>query len=156
MKGAVLMELKVPQSIQTEHEELHESLAGALKAGGKTAEAARAVMKVVQPHMAREEEYVAPALALLGPAASGNLTDEMATFLPRIALLRGELPRMLREHSLMVEELRRLMQAAVEEKQPSLAKVAQRLIAHAQQEEELLYPAALLVGEALKTRFQKG
>lgn len=147
------MELKIPQSILTEHEELHEDLAAALKAGGKTGDAARAVMKIVQPHMAREEEYVAPALALLGPVSAGHYADEMATYVPRIALLRAELPRMLREHGLMVEALRSLMQAAVEEKLPAFARVAQRLIAHAQQEEEILYPAALLVGDALKARF---
>ena len=147
------MELKVPQSILTEHEELHEELTAALKAGGKTGEAARAVMKIVQPHMAREEEYVAPALALLGPVSAGRCTEEMATFVPRIALLRSELPRMLREHGLMVEALRGLMQAAAQEKLPAFARVAQRLIAHAQEEEEVLYPAALLVGDALRARF---
>lgn len=149
------MELKVPQSIQTEHQELHGELAGALKAGGRTAECARAVMKVMQPHMAREEEYVAPALALLGAAAENRITDDMAVHLPRIGLLRGELPRMLREHAQIVEALHDLVKAASEERQTGFARVAQRLIAHAQEEEEILYPAALLVGEALKARFQK-
>jgi hypothetical protein len=149
------MELKIPQSIQTEHEELHGALASALKAGGKTGEAARAVMKIVQPHMAREEEFVAPALALLGPVSAGQFTAEMASLLPRITMLKEELPRMIREHGEMVDALRRLMQAAIEEKQPSFARLAQGLITHAQQEEEILYPAAILVGESLKARFQK-
>lgn len=149
------MELKVPQSIQTEHQELHGELAAALKVGGRTAECARSVMKVVQPHMAREEEYVAPALALLGAAAENRLPDEAAAYLPRIALLRGEMPRMLREHALIVEALHALMKAATEEKHVGIARVAQRLVAHAQEEEEILYPAAILVGEALKARFQK-
>ncbi len=148
------MELKVPQSIQVEHEELHEELARALKAGGKTGEAARGVMKILQPHMAREEEFVAPALALLGAVAAGHITDEMASFAPRIGALRGELPRMLVEHGQMVEALRRLMQAATEERQPGFAGLAQRLISHAQEEEEILYPAAILVADALKARFR--
>ena len=149
------MELTVPQSIQIEHEELHEELASALKAGGKTGEATRAVMKILQPHMAREDEIVAPALALLRPVAAGRFTDEMAPHVGHIASLREELQRMLREHGLMVEALRRLMQAAVEEKQPGFARLAQRLITHAQEEEEILYPAALLVGDALVARFGK-
>ncbi len=66
-----------------EHEEIHEQLARAMKAGGRTGEAAGAVMKVLQPHMAREEELVAPALALLRPAAEGRLTAEMASVLSR-------------------------------------------------------------------------
>lgn len=149
------MELKVPQSIQIEHEELHEELAHALRAGGKTAEAARAVMRILQPHMAREEEFVAPGLALLGEVAAGRITPQMAALAPRIGALRGELSRMLAEHGQMVEALRRLMQAAVEEKQPGFARLAQRLISHAQQEEEILYPAAILVGDALKARLER-
>jgi hemerythrin superfamily protein len=151
----MIMELKVPQSIQIEHEELHQDLANALKAGGKTGEATRAVMKILQPHMAREEEFVAPALALLRKVAAGRFSDEMAAHLPHIAALRGEIPRMLQEHGLMVDALRRLMQAAIEEKQPGFARLAQRLITHAQEEEEILYPAALLCGDALIARFGK-
>ena len=78
----------------------------------------------------------------------------MAPLAPRIAALRAELPRMLAEHGQMVEALRRLMQAAVEEKQPGFARLAQRLISHAQEEEEILYPAAILVGDALMARFE--
>lgn len=149
------MELKIPQSIQIEHEEFHEELAQALRAGGRTAEATRAVMKILQPHMAREEEFVAPALALLGEVAAGRITSEMAPLAPRIGALAAELPRMLAEHGQMVDALRRLMQAAVEEKQPGFARLAQKLISHAQEEEEILYPAAILVGNALKARFSR-
>ncbi|MET0619918.1 MAG: hypothetical protein ABW056_06545, partial [Thermoanaerobaculia bacterium] len=111
------METRIPQSIQVEHEELHSELARAIKSRGKTGEAARTVLKVLQPHMAREEEFVAPALALLKPAAEGRLTGEMAALLPRIAMLEAELPRMLAEHVRIVEALRGLLRAATEENQ---------------------------------------
>jgi len=149
------MELEIPQSIRIEHEELHEELARALKSGGRTEEAARAVMRILQPHMSREERFVAPALALLGPVAAGRFTDDMVPLVPRIAALKEELPRMIAEHGLMVEALRDLMQVAIEEKQPSFARLAQKLITHAQEEEEILYPAAVLVGESLVARFGK-
>jgi len=149
------METKVLQSIQVEHEEIHEQLAKAIKVGGKTGEAARAVMKVLQPHMAREEEFVAPALALLRPAVDGALTAEMASLLQRITPLEAELPRMLEEHGRIVETLRDLIRAATEESQPGFAKLAQVLVAHAQQEEEILYPAAVLTVRSLKSRFGK-
>ncbi len=147
------METKIPQSIQMEHEELHEQLARAIKAGGKTGEAARAVMKVLQPHMAREEEIVAPCLALLRPAAEGTLTAEMAEALSRVAPLKAEMPRMLEEHGRIVDALRELIRVATEENQPGFAKLAQMLVAHAQEEEEILYPAAILLAEVLKARF---
>jgi hemerythrin superfamily protein len=149
------METKVLQSIQVEHEEIHEQLAKAMKVGGKTGDAARAVMKVLQPHMAREEEFVAPALALLRPAAAGIFTDEMASFLSRITPLEAELPRMLEEHGRIVEAVRDLVRASTEENQPGFAKLAQVLVAHAQQEEEILYPAAILVVRSLQERFRE-
>jgi hemerythrin superfamily protein len=150
-----VMELKVPQSIQVEHDELHDNLARAIQSEGKTGVAARAVMKVLQAHMAREEEFVAPALALLGAVAAGRFRPEMEALLPRVAALKEELPRMLTEHTKIVGALRGLIRAATEEGQPGLAHLAQRLIAHAQEEEEILYPAAILVGESLKARFGK-
>lgn len=146
------MEEKLPQSIQIEHEGFHEELAKAMKAGGKTGEAAVGVMKVLQAHMAREEELVSPALALLAPVAAGKITPEMASFLPKAAAFKQELPRMLEEHGQIVGALRTLMQVAIQEKQPGFARLAQKLILHAQSEEEVLYPAAILVGEVLKTK----
>jgi hypothetical protein len=149
------MEERLPQSIQIEHEEFHEELAKAMKAGGQTAEAAVGVMKVLQPHMAREEELVSPALALLAPVAAGKIAPEMASFLPKAAAFKEELPRMLEQHGQVVQALQTLMQAAIQEKQPGFARLAQKLILHAQGEEEILYPAAILVGELLKIRFGK-
>ncbi len=149
------MEEKLPQSIQIEHEEFHEQLAKAMKAGGKTGEAAVGVMKVLQPHMAREEELVSPALALLAPVSAGRITPEMASFLPKAAAFKEELPGMLKQHGRIVEALRTLMQVAIEEQQSGFARLAQKLILHAQGEEEVLYPAAILVGEMLKIRLSE-
>ena len=59
---------------------------------------------------------------------------------------------MLDDHVRIVAALRELLKAATEEQQSGSARFAQRLIVHAQAEEELLYPAAILVGRYLKER----
>jgi hypothetical protein len=141
--------------MQLEHEELHEELARAMKAGGRTGEAARAVMHALRPHMAREEELVIPALALLAPLAAGGVTEEMAALLPKVTALKTYLPHMLADHRRIVETLTELMKAAIEEKNQSFARFAQKMILHAQSEEEILYPAAILVGEYLKAKLEK-
>jgi hypothetical protein len=141
--------------MQLEHEELHAELASAMKAGGRTGEAARAVMHALRPHMAREEELVIPALALLAPLAAGGVTEDMAPLLPRVTALKEYLPHMLADHRRIVETLRDLMKAAIEEKNQSFARFAQKMILHAQSEEEILYPAAILVGEYLKAKLAK-
>jgi hypothetical protein len=147
------METHIPQSIQAEHETLHAELARALKAGGKTGEAARAVLKLLQPHMSREEEFVAPALAMLKPVAEGRFTETMAAAGARIGRLEAELPRMREEHIQIVEALRGLVRAATEENLPGFARLAQTLVAHAEEEEEILYPAALLVSRVVREKF---
>lgn len=149
------METRIPRAIQAEHESLHAELARAVKAGGKTGEAARNVLKVLQPHMAREEELVAPALALLKPLAEGRWNDTMASARTRIGRLEEELPQMLDEHVRIVDALRDLVRAATDDNLPGFARLAQTLVAHAEEEEEILYPAALLVARVLAERLER-
>ena len=133
-----------------EHEEFHEQLEKACGSGGETGKAARAVLEVLRPHIAREEEFAIPPLLLLPQLAAGLVTGDMARVLSKTAVLKEELPRMLADHQRIVAALTRLMQAATEEKRYGFAKFAQKLILHAQLEEEVLYPAAILVGEYLR------
>jgi hypothetical protein len=65
------MNLKTPQSLKVEHEELHGELAKAINAGGSTGEAARVVAKALHPHFMKEEEYALPPLGLLPALALG-------------------------------------------------------------------------------------
>ena len=66
--------------------------------------------------------------------------------------LRAELPRMLEEHKLVIGALRRLAAAAKQEKKPEAARFAEALKLHAETEEQILYPAALLVGDYIRLR----
>jgi len=50
------MELKVPESLELEHEELHSRLVKAIEQGGDAGEAAKAVAEVLHPHFEKEEE----------------------------------------------------------------------------------------------------
>jgi hypothetical protein len=54
----------------------------------------------------------------------------------------------------VVAALKNLIAAAEAEKKPEYARFAEKLMLHAQTEEEVLYPAAILVGEYLKLRFK--
>ena len=54
------------------------------------------------------------------------------------------------EHRGIIEALAQLVKAAEEEQRPEAIAFAEKLPLHAATEEEVLYPAALLVGEYLK------
>ena len=138
------------ESVPEEHARLHAELQAATQVGGETAEAAAAVMNVLFPHLLLEAEFAIPPLALIPALARGEFEPSMSAILRRTDTLETLLPRMLEEHDLIVDGLRRLLQAASREQHPGFAAFAQRLIRHAQLEEEVLYPAALLVGRYVR------
>jgi hypothetical protein len=145
-------EIDPPEATKIEHDQLREELERASAVGGETAEAAQAVLAVLSPHMLLEEDLAIPPLKLLPRLARGEFTSDMESVLSTTETLKAELPRMLGEHALLVAALRRLLQAAVRERHDGYAAFAQKLILHAQQEEEVYYPASILVGEYVKLR----
>jgi len=148
------MPTQIPKSLKLEHEELHAELARATKAGGETGEAAKAVAGVLHNHFLREEEFALPPIGLLAALARGEVDEEMRGVLVMTERLRAELPEMLREHQAVVAALEKLIAAAKKEKLPEHARFAEKLMLHAQTEEEVLYPAAILVGEYLKVKLE--
>lgn len=145
---------RIPESLRWEHEELHAELARATKAGGKTGEAAKAVAGVLHNHFLKEEEFALPPIGLLAALARGEIEDEMRDVLVMTERLKAELPEMLREHQAVVTALAELTAAAKKEKLAEHARFAKKLMVHAQTEEEVLYPAAILIGEYLKLRLK--
>jgi hypothetical protein len=146
--------MKIPDALRLEHEQLHAKLAEATSQPGRTGEMARTVAKILHPHFLREDEYAMPPLGLLGRLAKGQVTPDMADVLPLVARLKEELPLMLDEHRAIVGALVQLGNAASEEGHSEWAEFADELRLHAQMEEEVLYPAALLVGEYVKSHLQ--
>lgn len=92
------MKPKIPQPLKLEHEELHAELVEATKAGGKTAEAAQAVAKVLHNHFVKEEEFALPPIGLLPVLARGKVDRKMRSVTALTDRLKAELPEMLREH----------------------------------------------------------
>lgn len=69
--------------------------------------------------------------------------------------LKADLPDMLEEHKSIVASLKNLMDVAKKENKMEYAGIADKLMLHAKNEEEVLYPTAILVGEYLKQRLEK-
>lgn len=140
----------IPSSIQAEHAELHADLAKAVRAGGRTGAAAKEVEKLLAPHFKKEEAYALPPLALLPSIVAGKRPDDPASIIRMTDRLKAEMPQMLREHKEISAAAARLRKAAQEERNAEAAEFADGLLAHAMQEEQVLYPSAILVGEFLK------
>lgn len=147
--------MKVPPSVRREHEELHAELARAEREPGRVGEAARALARILHPHFLREDEYAVPPLGLLPRLGRGDVTPDMASALPLLARLRDEMPLMLEEHRAIRGAVQVFAEAAEAEGAEDDVRLARELKLHAQFEEEVLYPAALLVGEFLRLHFNK-
>lgn len=144
------MKFQIPKPLRAEHAELHADLVRARKVKGRIGEAARAVATLLHPHFVAEEEYALPPLGLLRALADGPATPEMKDVLPMTDRLKVDLPKMLAEHAAIVGALRKLAAAAKRERKPEWARFAEKLVLHAKTEEEVLYPAAILVGESVR------
>jgi len=138
--------VQTPKSIAVEHAELHETLARAAAEGGEMAAAAGELESALAPHFKREEQIATPPLGLLPALARGDATTEMRSVLPMTHALERELPQMLREHEGIRDALIKFRLTAEHGGRQDYVRFADNLAAHARQEEELLYPAAILVG----------
>ncbi len=144
------MEFKIPEPMKLEHDELHVELVRAIESGGETGAAAQAVADLLHPHFVKEEAFALPPLGLLTILARDEFVPEMREVLAMTDTLRAELGEMLAEHQGIVAALDRLAEAAWRENKPEVAKFADKLKLHAQTEEQVAYPTAILIGEYIK------
>lgn len=146
------MEFNIPHAMKVEHEELHDELKKAVAAGGKVGEAARKVAEALHPHFEKEERIALPPLGLLPDLVEGKIASSMAEVFTMTDALKADLPQMLAEHQAIVAALQKLVDAAKEENEPEAAHFAEKLMLHAQNEEQVSYPTAILIGEYLKLK----
>ena len=144
------MKFEIPAALRAEHEQLHARLAQATEEPGALGEAARQLARLLQPHFVRDEAFALPPLGLLAELAHGRVTPEMAAVLPMTRKLKAELPAMLAEHRQILVVLDKLRVAAKAAGRPEYESFAAALALHAQHEEHVLYPAAILLGEHLE------
>lgn len=144
--------LAPPASIQAEHHEIHEALVALTKVAGPVGTAAKELAATLHPHFVREEEIALPPLGLLAPLAAGKSPDGMKEALAMSDTLRKEMPRMLEEHKAIRAATEKLATTAKAERHTAGQTFAATLALHAQTEEEVLYPAAILVGDLIRAR----
>lgn len=143
--------LGTPQSVKKEHEELHSDLKKIIELGGNIGNSAQKVATILHPHFVKEEDYATPPLGLLKSLVDGKLNSDMKVALMMSKKLRSNLHEMIEEHKQIVNALTNLINVAKKNNNGHVEKFAQKLILHAQNEEEVLYPAAILIGLYLES-----
>lgn len=144
------MKFTIPSPLQQEHEALHDALRRATQAGGEVGDAAKHLAEVMHPHFVKEDEVALPPLGLLGALSRGEFNAEMTEVLALTDRLEAELPAMLEEHKVIVAALERLQVAAERAGRSDIVAFTRELVQHARTEEDVMYPAAVLVGRHVR------
>lgn len=150
-KREARVELKIPESLRLRHEAFRAEFAKALKDHGKVGQEAKVIEKLASAHFAKAKD-VFPALGLLPLLAEGKVTPEMAAVRRITNHLRAALPQIRQEHRELVAGLKKIAEAARQEGKIEYVHFVERLNLHIQEEEEVLYPTVLLVGELVQLK----
>ncbi len=135
--------------LDEEHAELMGSLRKLSISGLSTGAAVTDLLTVLEPHFAKEEEIVMPMLALAQRLAEGD--DVSIHSAPRAAKeIEKEYRTMFREHAKIRELAGRSGEAALAEKNADAVETINWLSHHAEIEEAIVYPLALLAARLLK------
>ena len=143
---------QIPKSMEIEHEAIHSELVKLTQAGGQTGEAAQKLASVLDPHFQKENRDALPPLGLLVPLSEGKFDCGMSAALSMTDRLRADMPNMLAEHKEISAAASPLRTAASSENKPEGVQFADELAAHAQTEEQITYPTALLIGLYVKEK----
>jgi hemerythrin-like domain-containing protein len=147
------MPLSAPPSMEKEHEEIWQLLIRVQHLSGKTGSIAEKLAKDLKTHIDKEESLALPLLGILRDIADGKLKDGVAK---RASLLGSqfekEYPDMLRGHRELRKFLERLKKVGAEEGHLTAVRFAEALEAHSKEEEEVLYPAAIVAGQMASKR----
>lgn len=144
------MPLGIPEAMETEHEELHEELRKATRMPGKVGEAARHVAEVLHPHFERENELALQVIGVAREIAEGKTPPDVPRALELVDKFKLEYEKMLQEHIDIVKALDELEKVAKRAKKKAILEFAAKLKLHAKTEEDLTYPAVLMIGKLLR------
>lgn len=144
----------VPHPLKVEHDTFFYELDRARSLPGRLGAAARGLADALQPHLVAEETYALPPLAVLHSLAAHEIPAEATAVIAVTERFRRELPTMHQEHEAILQLLEELSEAAREAENAEMEAFADNLRLHTEMEEQVLYPAAILVGELLRLKLR--
>lgn len=144
------MQLKTPKSLHNDHQALLSELdqIASLKSG--VAENAKNVANAFKSHFYREERTVLPQLSLLMAIAEGNWDIDTKEALLKNNILLEEFHDLKKEHQEIFDAAKEMIKVAENEKNNDAKKIAESIILHIQVEEEVSYPAIMMISKYLE------
>jgi hypothetical protein len=144
--------LATPNSLHTQHQQLLEEVARARADKGAVGDAARVIERTLAPHLTHEEELVLLPLGLIRGVVHNELPADLERVRTIVAQIDREMPQLVREHSTLIDAAKRFRDTAAREGKKEYFGLADRLWLHAVVQDQVLYPASILVGRYLDLR----
>jgi len=142
----------VPSSIKAEHELLLAQVNAIALFQDSTGLVAAEIQELMQHHFAEEEDFVLPPLGLLPMVVSGEIPEQSKEVIQLTDKLKSQLAHMTLEHQMISALMEQLKEVSTQENHPEVIDFDRALHKHAITEEEIYFPAAILVGEFLKLK----
>jgi hypothetical protein len=143
---------EVPSSIKKDHEILLEQIHTITLFQDSAGVVAIKLNDLMQHHFKEEEEFALPPLGLLSLLASGKIPEQSNEIILLTDKLPSQLTHLSVEHQLIKAFMDELRQADSNGSHPEIIEFEKGLHKHANIEEEVFFPAAILIGEYLKLK----
>lgn len=143
---------EVPGSILFQHQRLIDQIKSFTAFQDSTGRVASRLEEVMVHHFQEEERYVLPPLGLLPVLSTGKVPADSDKILLLTDEFRAQFDHMSAEHQYIKALVEELAKAAEINNHPGISHFINELKAHAAAEEEIYFPAALLVGDFLKLK----
>ena len=143
---------EVPASLQHTHAEILAQLHQFTLIKDKSNPVALKLEELMLHHFKEEEDYIFPALGLLPLLANGQLPKETKNVQLLTEKAKSMMDHMSAEHQLITAYIGELKQASAAENLPAIIEFEKAVSQHAKSEEEVYFPAAIMVGEYLKLK----
>lgn len=144
------MKPKTPKAIKNGHENLCSELQTIVNFGGKIGEKAKFLEKDMYPHFEKEEKYALPPLGLLLALSEGNWDIDSNVAIEMADMLQLKLSELKNEHENILMALQGFRTVAHEENIPIAKQFVKDLMLHIEVEDQVLYPATILIGNYLR------
>jgi hypothetical protein len=148
--GSRVAVLEAPLALRLDHKSLREALTRAMEDKEGVGDAARAIDALLVSHFKHEEALALRPLGLLRGVARDASSADIASAIAMTVKIEKDLPQLLDEHRAILDASKRLGDVARRERKPQFLDLADRLWLHTRIAEEVLYPAAILLGEHLR------
>lgn len=143
---------EVPSSIKREHENLLDQIHRITLFQDSAGRAAIKLNDLMQHHFKEEEDFALPPLGLLSLLSSGKIPEQSNEIILLTDKLPSQLTHLSVEHQLIKAYMDELRQADTNGSHPEIIEFEKELHKHANTEEEIFFPAAILIGEYLKLK----